>query len=42
MPVGVQIRTSLRTGPTNPTGPAVSSWFVAGVTAMGPATPAPP
>jgi len=36
MPVGVQIRTSLRTGPTNPTGPAVSSWFVAGVTAMGP------
>jgi len=36
MPVGVQIRTSLRTGPTNPTGPQVSAWFVAGVTAMGP------
>jgi hypothetical protein len=36
MPVGVQIRTSLRTGPTNPTGPEVSAWFVAGVTAMGP------
>jgi hypothetical protein len=38
MPVGVQIRTSLRTGPTNPTGPEVSAWFVAGITAQGPTT----
>jgi len=36
MPVGVVISTALRTGPTNPTGPESSAWFVAGVTEKGP------
>jgi len=38
MPVGVEIRTSLRTGPTNPTGPESGAWFIGGITETGPVT----